>query len=254
VPKRTPTSAVEIAAQIVKSEGPSALTLKRLASTLGVSRATVIRRCGSLGAIFETLDQRGIDIGPRGDTRKRILDAATTVFGRLGFSGATTDDIAREAKVGVATVYRYFKTKEGVAAELLDTVSPRRALRQLVPSENVEADLEQVAFEMLTGLSDPKRASLVRWVLLETLQGGQFLNRVRALSPLRTLPLLAALFETHMLAGRLPKRDALRLAHTFGSLVMGFGLLGPLLAGVPPVDPQQAARELTQIFLNGTRP
>ena len=49
--------------------------------------------------------------------RRRLLDAARTVFAREGL-GAGVDAIAREAGVGVGTLYRRFPTKQ----ELLDAV------------------------------------------------------------------------------------------------------------------------------------
>jgi len=52
------------------------------------------------------------------DTSRRILDAATRVFGREGVSGATTREIARQAKVNEVTLFRHFKNKH----ELLQQV------------------------------------------------------------------------------------------------------------------------------------
>ena len=45
------------------------------------------------------------------ETPQRILDAALKVFSRDGFSGATTREIARVAKVNEVTLFRYFKNK-----------------------------------------------------------------------------------------------------------------------------------------------
>ncbi|WP_201742090.1 TetR/AcrR family transcriptional regulator [Mangrovicoccus ximenensis] len=44
--------------------------------------------------------------------RARILSAATAVFTRNGFHGATVDDIVREARVSKPTFYRHFPAKE----------------------------------------------------------------------------------------------------------------------------------------------
>jgi AcrR family transcriptional regulator len=49
--------------------------------------------------------------------RQRILRAAAEVFTRRGLD-ATLDDVAREAGVGVGTVYRRFPDKESLVAEL----------------------------------------------------------------------------------------------------------------------------------------
>jgi AcrR family transcriptional regulator len=56
--------------------------------------------------------------------RARILDAAEEVFGRGGES-ASTEDVARLARVGIATVFRHFPTK----AALLEAVLERRFAR-----------------------------------------------------------------------------------------------------------------------------
>jgi AcrR family transcriptional regulator len=49
--------------------------------------------------------------------RQRILHAAARVFTQRGLD-ATLDDVAREAGVGVGTVYRRFPDKESLVAEL----------------------------------------------------------------------------------------------------------------------------------------
>ena len=48
-------------------------------------------------------------------TRRRILDAAQTLFAAQGFEAATTRDIAREAEIAVGTLFNYFPTKEAIA-------------------------------------------------------------------------------------------------------------------------------------------
>jgi AcrR family transcriptional regulator len=47
-----------------------------------------------------------------------MLVAARTLFVERGYSSTTMDAIAEQSDVGVATVYTYFKNKEGVFAEL----------------------------------------------------------------------------------------------------------------------------------------
>jgi AcrR family transcriptional regulator len=50
--------------------------------------------------------------------RERILESARTVFAEHG-ADAQIDDVARQAGVGVGTVYRHFPTKEALLVELL---------------------------------------------------------------------------------------------------------------------------------------
>lgn len=45
---------------------------------------------------------------------RRVQDEAIGLFEREGFGAVTMEDVARAAGVGVASVYRYFGTKEGL--------------------------------------------------------------------------------------------------------------------------------------------
>lgn len=52
------------------------------------------------------------------DNRQRILDAADEVFG-AGGAAASTEDVARLAGVGIATVFRHFPTKQDLLRAVL---------------------------------------------------------------------------------------------------------------------------------------
>lgn len=59
---------------------------------------------------------------PRADAmrnRQRVLDAAEEVFARKG-PGASTDEVARAAGVGVGTVFRHFPAKDDLLRAILD--------------------------------------------------------------------------------------------------------------------------------------
>ncbi|GAB1510825.1 TetR/AcrR family transcriptional regulator [Actinophytocola sp. KF-1] len=64
--------------------------------------------------------------------RARVLDAAEEVFGRGGET-ASTEEVARLAGVGIATVFRHFPTK----ADLLSAVLARRFERLRARAEAV---------------------------------------------------------------------------------------------------------------------
>jgi len=54
-------------------------------------------------------------------TQQKILETAIKVFSQKGFSGSTTKEIALEAGVSEATIFRYFNTKKDL---LLALISP----------------------------------------------------------------------------------------------------------------------------------
>lgn len=53
------------------------------------------------------------------DTHRRLLEAAARVFARNGLEGATTREIAREAKVNEVTLFRHFQSKENLLSAVL---------------------------------------------------------------------------------------------------------------------------------------
>ncbi|MCK9876390.1 TetR/AcrR family transcriptional regulator [Frankia sp. Ag45/Mut15] len=78
--------------------------------------------------------------------RERILAAAQAVFGEQGATGST-EEVARRADVGIATVFRHFPTKDALieaalvchferlaeqAAALATAMEPGEALRELL--------------------------------------------------------------------------------------------------------------------------
>lgn len=61
-------------------------------------------------------------------TRRRLLEAATRRFAAAGFEGVNSNQIAREAGVGVGTFYQHFRDKHEVhQALVLDTLEGLQA-------------------------------------------------------------------------------------------------------------------------------
>jgi TetR/AcrR family transcriptional regulator len=70
----------------------------------------------------EPRKQRNLHVASRERALAKILKAAEVVFGRRGFDGATTAEIAKEAGVSKATVHYYFKTKRDLHSGVLDRI------------------------------------------------------------------------------------------------------------------------------------
>jgi len=56
------------------------------------------------------------------DKRRRILQAAVSVFARKGYFAARVSDVARKAGVADGTIYLYFRGKEDILVRLFDEV------------------------------------------------------------------------------------------------------------------------------------
>jgi TetR/AcrR family transcriptional regulator len=57
---------------------------------------------------------------PAIDRRHQLLETALEVFSRRGFEGATTKEIAAEAGVNEAVIFRHFPNKQALYAAVLD--------------------------------------------------------------------------------------------------------------------------------------
>jgi len=78
--------------------------------------------------------------------RQAILDAALTCFLQSGVAGTTIDAIHRESGASVGSIYHFFGSKEGVAAELyLDTLGDyfETYLAALHSSRSARAGIER---------------------------------------------------------------------------------------------------------------
>jgi AcrR family transcriptional regulator len=60
----------------------------------------------------------GLRTRKKAESRQRMLDVAKQLFIERGYSRTTMEEIADQAGFGVATVYNYFNTKEGIFAAM----------------------------------------------------------------------------------------------------------------------------------------
>ncbi|WP_406861025.1 TetR/AcrR family transcriptional regulator [Streptomyces sp. HUAS MG47] len=90
----------------------------------------------------------------RGERRiAQLLQAAASVFCRTGYAAASTNAIAREAKVSPGTLYQYFPNKEAIAVELGD-----RLLQEMRDAEGLafeRADLDLPLPELVDAVLEP---------------------------------------------------------------------------------------------------
>lgn len=100
-----------------------------------------------------------------GQTRKRILDAATVEFARKGLGGARVDAIAARAKSNKRMIYHYFGSKEGLFTAVLENAylgirSAEQSLKlEELPPEEAIARL--VRFTWSYYLAHPEFLTLV---------------------------------------------------------------------------------------------
>ena len=88
------------------------------------------------------------------ETRKRILEAAEELFGRYGFAKTTMAEIAGRCDMSAANIYRFFKNKDEIVAEMAHLYFRKveGSLRAVVKRNGPTAPerLEEFVVEMLS--------------------------------------------------------------------------------------------------------
>lgn len=80
--------------------------------------------------------------------RGRLLDAAEACFQRFGIANTTVEDVAREASVSRATVYRYFPGRDAIVSGVI-LRETERYLARIRPRVEAHADLGDAVLEFV---------------------------------------------------------------------------------------------------------
>lgn len=199
--------------------------------------------------------------GASGSQRKRraILEAATDVFLRSGFLGASMDEIAALAQVSKQTVYKQFASKEAlfvaVVSIMTDQASDRvhKGLPELREGEDVSQYLEMYASRQLDVVLTPRLMQLRRLVIGEV---GRFPELARVLyerGPRRAIAAFAMVLERLAARNLLTVDDPSTAASHFNWLIMSAPLNRAMLLGddaIPkPAALRRHAAECVKVFM-----
>jgi AcrR family transcriptional regulator len=225
-------------------------TMDELGTAVSLSRATLYRKIGNKEALLQRLvDERGLaQVEP--DIRTRVLLAAREIFGRYGLLEVTMEQIAQEAGVGVATLYRHFGDKDGLVRAFASEITPHRAIADATQhlSGDLKADLTQVVQSMLQFLHDNR--DLARLGFSQNEKTRQYLANIRP-APERTLYQLTNFLEAQHTAGNLPAGNLQQLALALTGMIFAFGFMAPTYHDIPLDEPTVTADFIVHLFLNG---
>lgn len=198
--------------------------------------------------------------GPRA-ARKRaaILQAATEVFLRDGYPGASMDEIAARSAVSKQTIYKHFGSKEALFVEIVtsmtgaagDTV--HNQIADLGKDEDLADYLQAYAYRQLSVVLTPRIMQLRRLVIGEVSRFPGLAQALHDHGPKRAIGLLAAMIERLAGRGLLTVDDPVVAATHFNWLIMSAPLNAAMLLGdrgIPtPAELRRQAEEGVKVFL-----
>ncbi|HEX8024674.1 MAG TPA: helix-turn-helix domain-containing protein [Candidatus Limnocylindrales bacterium] len=207
-------------------------TLADIAVETGVSRATVYRYFTSRDELL-----RALDLEPHPGTEERILAAAAELVGRDGLRTLSMDELAEQAGVSRASVYRLFPGKTALFAALVTAYSPFAIVEETLnrlgdrPPEEV---LPAVARNAATAMAP--RIGIARTLLFEVTAGEP--EAVAAVEPAirQLLGTLGRYLAAQMAAGRIRRMHPLLAAQLLIGPVFFHLLTRPVALRVAQFD------------------
>ncbi|EHO48912.1 TetR/AcrR family transcriptional regulator [Lentilactobacillus kisonensis] len=209
----------------------------------------------NIKALFnESIDQSNLST-----KQQAVLKASLELFSEQGFDRTSTKDIADRAAVSEGTVYKQFKTKEGILAAILDPfihkVLPKAVTEFMVDmSENASPDIDafltyvirnRMQFAMDNRLQ-------IRILLQEATRNSSLLNFVGSeIGNIINSPLGDSL-RKYQTTGQLVKWPLARIIQYIFATVLSYVLPKVLDGG--DLDVEQASHETVTFILDGLKP
>lgn len=191
--------------------------------------------------------------------RKAILAAATEVFLRDGYLGASMDEIAAQSSVSKQTVYKQFTSKEALFVEIVTSMTKdagdvvHNQTPDLEEGGDLATYLTDYAYRQLVVVLTPRIMQLRRLVIGEVSRFPLLAAALYEGGPKRAIATLAKLFARLSDQGLLALEDPLVGASQFNWLVMSAPLNQAMLLGdgaIPkPPELRRHAAEAVRFFL-----
>ena len=156
------------------------------------------------------------------ETRDRIVQAAISVFGQVGYDAAAMSEVAIQAGVAKGTLYLYFPSKEKLFEEIYLQCLAERLQACGVDTEERLSVMEKLCRRLRNGtrweMAEPVKNRLVRAYLTHPVFGKQVENVVESLNTQALTPI----FQHGIASGELralPLALLMEMYIRFGSAV-----------------------------------
>ena len=189
------------------------------------------------------------------DRRHDILAAAMELFAKKGFRGTTTRDLATQADVNEAIIFRYFNNKDELYRAILEHKAGENRNAHLEELERTAGSNDDRKFFETVGRTflekHEKDSTFYRLLLFSALEGHQlsdmFVASITARNPIRNY------IQKRINEGAFRKVDAELAARglvgMFASFVLWQEIFG--FKKTHPHDREEVVRTFVSIFLKG---
>jgi len=227
-------------------------SIDEIALAAGVSRATFYRAFTSRADLLDALE-----VQPEPDTRQRVLDASIHMLRNQSLKDLSMDELAAEAGVSRANLYRLFPGKAALFRAIVVAYSPIEPVLAVLaragdrPPDEVIPEIVLAAYRTVAG-----RTGILRTLLLEVTSMNAELSEAFAETGLRAFGAFGQYLAGQMAAGRLRRMHPIIALQSLVGGVMFHMLASPVLTQATLDVPagEEVALQLAQVWLRGMRP
>jgi len=189
------------------------------------------------------------------DRRQQILRVAAETFAHQGYKGATTREIAQQARVNEAIIFRHFPTKEDLYWAVIEEQCRQGSSRtsgELQKELEEQADLRRLLSTLASNILR-RNTQLTRLLLYSALENHKLSQRFYRTYVSTYYEVLAEHLQRRMERGELRKMDPLLASRGFLGMIGNHFLVQEIFGGkrFQKFNPDRVAETLTDIWLNG---
>ena len=208
----------------------------------------------------ETLFANNIKTTSLSPKQRKVLQASLTLFAQKGYENTSTLDIAHLAGVSEGTVFKHFKTKDGLLQAILKPfihdIFPRVADEFLItlhqsPFDDFDSFLRYAVHDRMVYamdnrpemkifiqqmVKDPSIMTSLTKRLGKLLQGG-----------------VDTLFRDYKEKGQLVDWDSMRIIRMVSGVIVGY-LIPNIIMSDTPLDVDKTTDEVCEFLMDGLRP
>lgn len=208
------------------------------------------------------IDGDGVSHRMDADTRRQqILDVAIQVFANHGYRGTTTREIAKEAGISEAIIFRHFQNKEGLYSAILDKKANERvipeicsALSRYIAEKDDFGFFYTLAFSILE--TQGRDQDFLRLMLHSALEGHEMADTFFERMVLEVYGFVGEYIRERQMDGAFRLIEPRVIARSFLGTVIHHSmnnLLWDRRRKILTISNEEAAKEFTELLLNGIR-
>lgn len=225
-------------------------SVARIADAARVSRTSFYRAFTSRAELLAALQR-----DPEPDTSRKVLEAALGMLRTQALADLSMDELATQAGVSRANVYRLFPGKAALFKAIILAYSPFEPVMAVFlrmgdrPPDELIPELLRTAYRTMAG-----RTGIVRTLIFEATSMTPETQQTFGETGLRAFGTLAMYLSAQMDAGRLRRVPPVIALQSLIGGVMFHLLSEPLLGGMTGMSGEEAITQLAQTWLRGMRP